>query len=173
MHFGVLLEVCQIGQTDFTIHIDVPQFALGEPDLATIEIWRRHEIADHAMRHIKVKVVLAKLYLLPIVVKLCHAASTDDDEPMTIERQLTLWQRTEVLHDHKFVAVAQTEGVETVPWFKVLYFHTVLFLLSGCKIRQKVPNFAIQNFPKCALLPSLCSKTLQKGIFRERKNSTS
>ena len=58
------------------------------------------------MRHIQVQVVFVKLYLLSVVVKLRHAFSTDDEESMAVKTYLALWQRTEVLHDHKFVAVA-------------------------------------------------------------------
>ena len=42
------------------------------------------------------------------VVKLRHAICTDDDESMVVKTYFALRQRTEVLHDYKFVAVAQT-----------------------------------------------------------------
>ena len=54
------------------------------------------------------EVWLVKLYLLPVVVKLRHAVCTDDDESMVVKTYFALRKRTEVLHDYKFVAVAQT-----------------------------------------------------------------
>ena len=86
--------------------VDVPHFALREPQLAAVEIGRCHEVLGYTVSHIEEEVVLVQPYGAPVIVELCHTLGAKDNKPVVFQNGLTFRQYAEVFHDHQLVAVA-------------------------------------------------------------------